>query len=252
MQARIGIAEPRSSHIGLFLVDREVVDPRLFQPNPPQYATQPRTQDAYGCHCIDPNRPAVAGYAEGMSEDQSEPSADEWAVGSPAILADLRQRCPVAHTERFHGAYLVTRYAAMLKEGQVDIEIARNANGEIQAFFAGQLQARRHNPTDDLVSMVLHAEARLEDLCTHPDDLAALVEHPELILVAIEEFLRFYSPVTIARVITEDAEIAGCPVTAGERLLLALPSDQMRPSGLPNYTNNYYIERSSTNKKPND
>lgn len=179
-----------------------------------------------------------------MSEDQSEPSAalgnrravsdwatdfdhlsDEWAAGSPAILADLRQRCPVAHTERFHGAYLVTRYAAMLKEGQVDIEIARNANGEIQAFFAGQLQARRHNPTDDLVSMVLHAEARLEDLCTHPDDLAALVEHPELILVAIEEFLRFYSPVTIARVITEDAEIAGCPVTAGERLLLALPSD---------------------------
>ncbi len=34
----------------------------------------------------------------------------EWARNSPEITADLRQRCPVAHTERFYGAYLVTRY----------------------------------------------------------------------------------------------------------------------------------------------
>ena len=301
--------------------------------------------------------------------------SDTWANEAPEILADLRDRCPVAHTERFYGAYLVSRYAdiadvahqtdtfssrvttvnenhpdniklelppitldppehgpirrallpafnpkevaklepfvrgvanrllddiagrdevdgavdyaqlvpveimghlfgvspelgpqfriwvdAMLKEGQIDIDIARTANREIQAFFAGQLQKRRTEPADDLVSKVLEAEATLEDgttrpfsererigalfvlmlggidttwstlgaslfhLGTHPEHLATLVEQPDLIPTAVEEFLRFYAPVSIARVITEDAEIAGCPVKAGERVLLSYPS----------------------------
>ena len=35
---------------------------------------------------------------------------DEWAARAPEITAELRHRCPVAHTNRFHGAYLATRY----------------------------------------------------------------------------------------------------------------------------------------------
>ena len=54
--------------------------------------------------------------------------------------------------------------------------------------------------------------ASLYHLGTHPEDLARLVAEPELIPGAVEELLRAYSPVTIARVITEEAEIAGCPV----------------------------------------
>ncbi len=37
--------------------------------------------------------------------------SEEWAQREPEILAELRERCPVAHTDRFFGAYLVTRYA---------------------------------------------------------------------------------------------------------------------------------------------
>ena len=36
--------------------------------------------------------------------------SEEWAADGPEILADLRERCPVAQTERFYGAYLVTRH----------------------------------------------------------------------------------------------------------------------------------------------
>jgi hypothetical protein len=35
----------------------------------------------------------------------------EWAADPYAIQDDLRQRCPIAHTERFGGAWLPTRYA---------------------------------------------------------------------------------------------------------------------------------------------
>jgi cytochrome P450 len=35
---------------------------------------------------------------------------DEWATQCTDIWAELRERCPVAHTDRYHGAYLVTRY----------------------------------------------------------------------------------------------------------------------------------------------
>jgi cytochrome P450 len=34
----------------------------------------------------------------------------EWAADAPAVWDDLRQRCPVAHTDRFGGAWLPTRY----------------------------------------------------------------------------------------------------------------------------------------------
>jgi len=66
--------------------------------------------------------------------------------------------------------------------------------------------------------------AALFHLATHPGDLAKLVADPSLIPNAIEEFLRYYSPATLARVITKDAEIAGCPLKAGERVLIAFPS----------------------------
>ena len=52
---------------------------------------------------------------------------------------------------------------------------------------------------------------------------------PDLVPTAVEEFLRFYAPVTIARVITYDADIAGCPVDAGKRLLLSYPSANRDP-----------------------
>ena len=66
--------------------------------------------------------------------------------------------------------------------------------------------------------------AALIHLGTHPADLERLTAEPELLPLAIEEFLRAYSPATAGRVITRDAEIGGCPVDAGKRLLVSYPS----------------------------
>jgi cytochrome P450 len=62
-------------------------------------------------------------------------------------------------------------------------------------------------------SMLLH-------LATHPHETCRLVAEPDLLPNAIEEMLRAYSPVMMARIAAEDVELHGCPVRAGDRVLL--------------------------------
>lgn len=67
--------------------------------------------------------------------------------------------------------------------------------------------------------------AGLLALLEHPAQLDLLLEHPETMPTAVEEILRWASPVThFARVATEDAELRGKRVRAGDRLALWFPS----------------------------
>lgn len=66
-------------------------------------------------------------------------------------------------------------------------------------------------------------------LSQNPADLQRLVNEPELMNVAVEEFLRAYSPVTMAREVLHDTEFQGCPMKKGDRLLLPFPSANRDP-----------------------
>src|SRR3546814_17771041 len=66
-------------------------------------------------------------------------------------------------------------------------------------------------------------------LATHPEDQQRLRDEPELIPTAVEEFLRAYSPVTMARYVTEDTEFAGCPMKEGDKVLMAFPAGHPEP-----------------------
>jgi cytochrome P450 len=66
-------------------------------------------------------------------------------------------------------------------------------------------------------------------LADHPEDRRRLVAEPELIDAAVEEFLRAYGPVTMARVVAADTEIGGQPVRAGDKVLLAFPAANLDP-----------------------
>ena len=110
---------------------------------------------------------------------------------------------------------------------------------------------RRRHPGDDLISMMTHADGddRLTDdevfwftamlivagnetttnllsgllltLAQRPDVYAQLREHPELISAAIEEQLRFVSPVQgFYRTATRDYTIGATTIPAGARVLL--------------------------------
>ena len=65
-------------------------------------------------------------------------------------------------------------------------------------------------------------------LAKTPADRERLVAEPELIPTAIEEFLRAYSPVTMAREVMKETTISGCPVKAKQHGAAVVPRRQPR------------------------
>ena len=84
--------------------------------------------------------------------------------------------------------------------------------------------------------------AALWHLACVPADRARLVTEPALIPAAIEEFLRAYAPVTMARRIKNDTVVGGCQYKAGEMVLLPFPAANRDP-GLIADPNKVLIDR---------
>jgi len=150
---------------------------------------------------------------------------------------------------------------AIFQDGVDDPDIVRNAIKEILAYFDQQINERRVEGRGDLLSDLIVAEmdgdpltqkhilgtcflllmagidttwsgigSSLWHLATHPDDRDRLVAEPELMATAVEELLRAYSPVTMAREVVKDTEVNGCPMHAGDRVLLSFPAGNRDPA----------------------
>ena len=136
------------------------------------------------------------------------------------------------------------------------IERATEAFVGYQKFAADAIAARRAEPTDDLMSVLVHAEVdgdRLTDdelvheslliliggdettrhvisggmyqLLTNPDQKQKLLDDPSKIPAAVEEMLRWVSPIkNMARTVTRDTELRGQTLHEGDKLLLLYPS----------------------------
>ena len=125
--------------------------------------------------------------------------------------------------------------------------------GTMLGYFRNVLEDRRANPReDDLVSILLEAEVDgekltegdilafcfllivagnettrnaisggMQVLSEHPDQKAKLLARPELMESAIEEILRWVSPVHhMARTVTADVEMRGKTLKEGDRLIM--------------------------------
>jgi len=67
-------------------------------------------------------------------------------------------------------------------------------------------------------------------LAQHPDDRARLVADPSLIPTAIEEFVRYFAFVAPARKVMVDTDFHGCPLTAGDMVLVPLSAATRDPA----------------------
>jgi cytochrome P450 len=65
---------------------------------------------------------------------------------------------------------------------------------------------------------------------THPADLRRFRTDPEIVPTAIEELLRAYAPVTMARIVAKDHDFHGCPMSEGDWVLLPFPAANRDPA----------------------
>jgi cytochrome P450 len=72
-------------------------------------------------------------------------------------------------------------------------------------------------------------------LATHPEVRDELIAHPELVANAVEETVRLYPPVVApARTVTEDVEIGGVSLKAGDRIAVNYAAASRDPDACPN------------------
>ena len=75
--------------------------------------------------------------------------------------------------------------------------------------------------------------ASLWHLATHPADRRRLAADPSLMPTAIEEFLRAYSPVTMAREVVKETTVGGCAFKEKGQVLLSFPAANRDPAVFP-------------------
>ena len=133
---------------------------------------------------------------------------------------------------------------------------------KLNAYFTQLMEERRITPRDDLISDMVQAQADGGDFdddelrtnlqallvggnltttdligngvwlfLNHPDQLEALKADPTLAGQAVEEVLRFEAPVqATSRVVSEDREVAGCPMKKSQPVFMLLAAANRDPA----------------------
>jgi cytochrome P450 len=148
----------------------------------------------------------------------------------------------------------------LLEIGLSNPEVRGPARLALLTWLDGQINERRANPRDDLISRLLGTEidgepvphqillgmtlllvvagidttwssigSALWHLAQHPEHRKQLIENPALMPNAVEELLRAYSPVTMARLMNSDYQYDGCAMKTDERVLMNFPAANRDP-----------------------
>jgi cytochrome P450 len=232
-------------------------DGGILQMDPPDH-TRLRTlvAKAFTMRRVELLRPRVAELAAGLIAEMKaagEPAdlVDAYALPIPvAVICELLG-VPVSDRPKFRA----WSDAALSTSGLTAEEFDRNRE-ELRAYMAGLIAQHRAEPQDDLMTALIEArdvrdrltELELIDLCVGilvaghettasqiPNFVYALLDQPEqwrrlcadpgLIPAAVEELLRFIplgAGAGFARYATEDIEVGGVLVRAGEPVLVAV------------------------------
>jgi cytochrome P450 len=198
---------------------------------------------------LDPKvREIVHGILDDVEPGSTHEFAEEIAAPLPTRLIAELIGAPAEDWERF-------RTWSDAAVGNADPEIELDsfvAMGELYEYFRTLIAARREEPRHDLLSVLVGAEVegeRLSDedllnfsflllvagnettrnlialgtlaLISHPEERQKLVDDPTLIPGAVEEMLRWNSPVThMARTATTDVEIRGQLIKEGDIVVM--------------------------------
>lgn len=177
--------------------------------------------------------------------------------------------------KRWSSASAAVAFTAL--KDPADEVLADQAQESLDEFFRGEIERRRLQPGDDLISHLVTASREDDQLsedeiistCNllllagnltttdlvgngvkafldHPAEAAKLRNRPELMVNAVEELLRYDSPITNSgRIAHEDMEIGGVEIGRGETLGVSLAAANRDPSIYPD-PDAFQVERQDT------
>lgn len=237
----------------------------LFR-NPPDHARLRRlVTDVFTNRHVAQLRSSIVRWSDTLLEAASSHGEID-AIASVAlplpvhVISDL-VGVPVADREQ--AAPLVRALVAPLEPtaGADDVRRAADAENQLAEYFSHLLAEKRTDPQDDLLSRISHAQGDdtldpeeavgtaillfaagfettsnligngLAALLTHPAQRSMLLAHPELTPNAIEELLRYDTPVqTNGRTALAPTSIAGVDVAEGDIVLTLLGAANRDPA----------------------
>jgi len=210
-------------------------------------------------HAVEKHIPYTRDLCNGLidgfiGEGRADAAADYAEQITPRVIAHILGIDPGRADE------FVTWVRGVLEFGLTEPEQMVEYRTRIRTFFQEMVTERRETPRGDAISMLIASEAEGEKLtdyrilgmcsllliagidttwsaisssllhfATHPADQARLRAEPELLPTAVEELLRFYSPVTMGRIVTEPVELDGAEMQEGDRVLLNFPGANRDP-----------------------
>jgi cytochrome P450 len=219
---------------------------------------------AFTPQAIDKLVPRTRAICNALIDDFVDKGGCDAALGYaqhiPARVIAHMLDVPEADSDRFR-----TWIGEILETGTSDAQVLERALDELTSYFAEHVRVRRAAPAEDLISLLLAAKyadgepfkdthvlgtlrlllvagidttwsgigAALWHLARTPADRRRLVAEPELLPTAIEELLRAYAPVTMARVVAREQTVGGCTFREGEMVMLPFPAANRDPAAFP-------------------
>jgi cytochrome P450 len=193
-----------------------------------------------------------------LADDNNEvvDAAQQYAQEIPVRVIAKMLGVPEADGDRFR----LFIHRIMEAPGSLEEIEQLNPEDTFDAYLDGVVEDHRANPRDDLVGFLLEARmngeplsndhirgtiallliagidttwsaigASLWHLAQSPDDRRRLVDDPGVLPFAVEEFLRFYAPVTMARIVAEEVEVGGTTLGKRDWVLLPFPAANRDP-----------------------
>lgn len=146
-----------------------------------------------------------------------------------------------------------------------DLPLLQSVLGDITGYVAEEVEARRDDPGEDFLGTLLTTKIDGRDvtqpeiigyylllmsaghntssdslshaivhLAGHPEDRARLRAEPEILPNAVEEIIRFYSPLlALGRRVGEDTALGGQPVKAGDQVAVVWAAASHDTAHLP-------------------
>jgi cytochrome P450 len=253
------------------LIDPETGEVLRARPVAPPISSDPPFHGAARRLLLEAFAPHSIAKFEPYTRELAHRLIDEFAdKGQCDAAVQYAQQIPpkvIAHLmglDETMGDTFIEWVRGLLEIGATDPEVRVATGLKMFKFWTEEIERRRAEPTGDFINWLMEQDldgepvddehvrttcglllvagidttwssigSALWHLATHPDDRERLLKEPELLPTAVEELLRVYSPVTMARLATEDVTVNGVTIPAGSRVLMNFPAANHDPEVFP-------------------